>query len=111
MQLAGTCRSSAAPQADPAPLCYCLALHVCSGETFGQVGLLLPQDNRAVQLHATIVNTRYCRRSGGSSRSGPGGQKQQERQGYYQRQEFDRRQLLERHVGVDLGQWCCLWCT
>ena len=67
-------------------------------EAFSQAGLLLPQDERAVKLHATVLNTRYRRR--GSSGDG---QQQGQQQGREARQPFDGRGLLARHGGVDLG--------
>lgn len=80
-------------------------------EAFSAVGLLLQQDERAVKLHATVLNSRYRRRSSSSSGgggSGPGqqGQQQGQQQGrgqWEQRQPFDGRRLLERHGGVDFG--------
>lgn len=79
-------------------------------EAFSAAGLLLQQDERAVKLHATVLNTRYRRRSSssGGGGSGPGQQGQQRGQPqgrgqWEQRQPFDGRQLLERHGGVDFG--------
>ncbi|PRW60326.1 activating signal cointegrator 1 complex subunit 1 [Chlorella sorokiniana] len=82
-------------------------------EAFSAAGLLLPQDDRAVKLHATVLNTRYRRRSSGSGSSGPGqasgqaqqqGQQQPQGRGQWeQRRPFDGRQLLQRHGAVDFG--------
>lgn len=84
----------------------CLACPILLGlapavvEAFGASGLLLPQDDRAVKLHATVINTRYRRRASGA------GQQQGQRQGQLaaeQRQPFDGRQLLQSFGELDLG--------
>lgn len=75
-------------------------------EAFGQAGLLLPQDDRAVKLHATVINTRYRHRGQGrGSATGAGQQHQQQGQGQqqHQRQAIDGRLLLQQHAVVDLG--------
>lgn len=72
---------------------------------FSQAGLVLPQDERAVKLHATLINTRYRQRSGGGG-SGAQGEAQQGQPGQprrEQRQPFGGRGLLERHAAADFG--------
>ncbi|PNW87945.1 hypothetical protein CHLRE_01g008000v5 [Chlamydomonas reinhardtii] len=78
-------------------------------EEFGRAGLLLPQDDRKVKLHATIINTRYRKRGAEQQQGGGGGgsssQQQRPQQGGRpsDRQPFDGRALLEQHGRLDLG--------
>ncbi|GAB4816249.1 hypothetical protein N2152v2_003295 [Parachlorella kessleri] len=77
---------------------------------FGREGLLLPQDEREVKLHATVLNTRYRRPAPGAA-----GQPQQQRDRQQQgqqaqqgrpridRQPFDGRLLLEKYGDIDFG--------
>lgn len=74
-------------------------------EAFSQAGLLLPQDERAVKVHATVINSRYRLRA--ASAGGGGGPQHAQGQGRQQRdqrQAFDGRMLLERHAAVDFGE-------
>lgn len=82
--------------APPAPLPTAVV------EAFGQAGLLLPQDDRPVKLHATVINTRYRKRGGGGG-GRPEGQAAAGAQQREQRQPFDGRGLLQLHAAVDLG--------
>ncbi|GIL50546.1 hypothetical protein Vafri_6716 [Volvox africanus] len=83
-------------------------------EEFARAGLLLPQDERKVKLHATILNTRYRKRPqaseavGGSGRRGEGpagaaGAGSGPTSRREERQPFDGRALLEEHGRLDLG--------
>ncbi|PNH12215.1 Activating signal cointegrator 1 complex subunit 1 [Tetrabaena socialis] len=76
-------------------------------DQFAQAGLLLPQDERKVKLHATVVNTRYRKRAPGGAGAAPpaaaGGRQQQQRE---ERQPFDGRALLAEHARLDLGIHC-----
>ncbi|KAG2486288.1 hypothetical protein HYH03_014993 [Edaphochlamys debaryana] len=68
-------------------------------EAFGGAGLLLPQDDRKVKLHATIINTRYRKRTDGAGAGGSAGGGG----GRPERQPFDGRALLQEHGRLDLG--------
>lgn len=70
---------------------------------FASAGLLLPQDERAVKLHATIINTRYRRRGGGSTQPPPQQQLDGSGGGGNRRQPFDGRALLTAHRDLSLG--------
>lgn len=84
----------------PGGLARLQALCAAAVEAFAAAGLLLPQDQRPVKLHATLMNTRY-RQKGGNS--GSSEQQQQGQQRWEERRPFDGRALLERHGGLDLG--------
>ncbi|KAG2430371.1 hypothetical protein HYH02_013733 [Chlamydomonas schloesseri] len=80
-------------------------------EEFGRAGLLLPQDDRKVKLHATIINTRYRKRGaeqqggggGGDRQAGGGGGRGRHGHQPFDRQPFDGRALLAEHGRLDLG--------
>ncbi|GLC38173.1 hypothetical protein PLESTB_001091700 [Pleodorina starrii] len=79
-------------------------------DDFAKAGLLLPQDERKVKLHATVINTRYRKRSpqgagggGGGAAAGPAGGGGGPMGRREERQPFDGRALLQEHGRLDLG--------